>query len=110
MTRFLDVLKVMGPALVSFLPGGPIYGSLLLAGIEAAEQLPDASGAEKKALVMQMVALGIQGVKTAKPDAPVDPTEIATLVGTGIDTVVGVVNVLAKRVPPPPPPNPVTPG
>jgi hypothetical protein len=66
---------------------------MIMNGIDEAEQLPGASGAEKKAHVLALVATGVS-ITNATGKSHLDPVAIATIAGHGIDAVVGTVNVV----------------
>lgn len=92
MPKWLQTVAHVAPMILSFTPLAPIAGAVSL-GIQAAEQIPGATGEQKKALVQQIVALGAQATNAQAGKTVIDPTEAATVANTAIDTVVGVANI-----------------
>jgi hypothetical protein len=97
---FLKIAElVAGPALAAAgVP--PALIPIVMHGITIAESAanPDGSpksGAEKKAIALDAVETGIAGINAVKPGA-VDP-EVVHLVSGGIDTTVGVINVIKSN-------------
>ena len=93
LSKWLEILGTIGPAVLSFTPLAPI-APIVLEGVKLAEQIPGASGAQKKALVQNIVALGASGANTAAGSVVVDPTAAAAVTGTAIDSVIGVTNLV----------------
>ncbi len=69
---------------------------LIMHGIQTAESMKGASGAEKKAKAIELVRTGLTGVETATGKHPLDIPETAAAVDNGIDAVVGMVNAVKK--------------
>jgi hypothetical protein len=95
--KFLAVLRQVGPIVLASVPGGDkIPTDLIPTIVDAvgeAEQIKGASGEEKKAHVMAIVAAG---VKTANATGKVhlDADEVAAVASHGVDAVVGTVKVV----------------
>lgn len=85
LTRWLHLLETLGPLILLATPLAGI-APLVLMGIKTAESIPGATGAQKKALVQQIVGMGAQG-------AGLDPQMASDTAGAAIDAVVGVINV-----------------
>lgn len=98
--KWFDILKIIGPAVLAVIPGGAAIAPLVVAGMQAAEQIPGKTGTEKKALVQEIVAIGAQGANAVAKREMLPPAEVAAVTGTGIDTVVGVVNLIHRAQPP----------
>lgn len=69
---------------------------LIMHGIQTAEGMKGASGAEKKARAIDLVRIGLSGVETATGKHPLDIPETAAAVDNGIDAVVSMVNAVKK--------------
>lgn len=69
---------------------------LIMHGIQTAEGMKGATGAEKKAAALELVRTGLTGVETATGKHPLDIPETAAAVENGIDAVVGMVNAVKK--------------
>ncbi len=69
---------------------------LVVHGIQTAEGINGATGAEKKARAVELVRVGLTGVETASGKHPLDIPEAATAVDHGIDAVVSMVNAVKR--------------
>jgi hypothetical protein len=99
--KFISVLRVLGPVVLSTVPGGQKIAPLIptiTGAIEEAEALPGATGAEKKAHVLAIVEAGV-ATANATGKVKLDPTEVAAIADKGIDTVVQTVKVVEKAHP-----------
>lgn len=91
---FGHVLEQIAPIALSVIPGvPPVLIPLVVHGIQTAEAIPGATGAQKKAAALDLVNTGIASTNAAAGKQVIDPTAI-NAVGEGIDTVVGVVNLI----------------
>lgn len=103
--KFLEVVRKVGPVVLAAVPGGDKLPSDLVEtvvdAIGEAEQIKGATGADKKAHVMAVVAAG---VKTANATGKVklDADEVAAVASAGVDAVVGTVKVVEGAKPKPP--------
>lgn len=91
--KWLDILKVIGPAVMAVVPGAQPFIPLVVAGIEVAES-SGKDGASKRVLAKEAVRFGAQAANTiAKRDVvPVDQAE--AVFDSTVDTIVGVVNIV----------------
>ncbi len=69
---------------------------LIVHGIQTAESMKGASGADKKAKAIDLVRIGLAGVEGATGKHPLDVPEALDAVSSGIDAVVAATNALAK--------------
>jgi hypothetical protein len=99
MKRWLQILETVGPMLLSFVPATQAIVPFVVAGIGIAEQIPGATGPQKKTFVEQLIALAAGATNTATGKTTIDPTAAVTAAGSAIDTVVGIVNLIHKTVP-----------
>lgn len=93
---FAHVLGQIAPLVLMIIPGvPPILIPSIVNGIQAAEQF-GGTGAEKKAAAIATVKSSIAVANLVAQREVVDPTAIHA-VSNGIDTVVGVVNLLKSQ-------------
>lgn len=102
--RWLQLVKLLAPTIVAVaVPGvGPALAAAIADGIAEAEQIPGASGADKKAHVLNLVRAGAGAVNAAsEPDAlqQAQVDGLVSAVGSGIDTAVAVVNLIHQQHP-----------
>lgn len=93
---FVNVLRVLGPAVLATVPGGEKIAPLIptiTGAIEEAEAIRGASGAEKKAHVLGIVQAGI-ATANATGKVSLDPAAVQTVAANGIDAVIGALNVV----------------
>ena len=69
---------------------------LIMHGIQTAESMKGATGAEKKAKAVDLVRIGLAGVETVTGKHPLDIPEAAAAVDNGIDAVVSMVNAVKR--------------
>lgn len=95
MKKWLELVKVLAPVILSVTPGvPPILIPAIVHSIETAEQIPGATGAQKKAAVLDEVRTGL-AVTAAVKGAPVIDTELTVAaVSSGIDAAVNGVNAV----------------
>lgn len=94
--NFARILEQIAPIALSVVPGiPPVLVPVIVHGIQTAEKL-GGTGPEKKASAIDLVRTGILATNLAAGKQVVDPSTI-NAVSNGIDTVVGVVNVIHKQ-------------
>lgn len=69
---------------------------LIMHGIQTAESMKGASGAEKKAAALDLVRLGLAGVSGATGKHPLDEPSALEAVSHGIDATVAAINAVQK--------------
>lgn len=95
-SKWLDILKMVGPIVVAVtVPGGQLLAPIIVGAIESAEKLPGASGAEKKAHALELVKAGAAAANAVTGKVKIDPEQAVAVARSGIDTVVGAVNLVA---------------
>lgn len=98
--KFGQALNMLGPA-VLMLAGvpAPIIG-MVIHGITVAESIKGATGAEKKAKVLELVRTSATTADMiVHPDVTdVDAEQITATVGNGIDAVIATINTV-KNIP-----------
>lgn len=102
--QFLTLINTIGPLVLLSVPGGARLAPLvpvIIGAIGDAEAIKGASGPEKKAHVMSIVAAGVT-TANATGKVALDPADVASVADNGIDAVVGTLNVIkgAKVVKP----------
>lgn len=70
-------VKLLAPIILSQVPKLAHLADNVAAGLEAAEAIPGASGAEKKQHVLEVVKTAAEGVKESKPEFSVEETVAA---------------------------------
>lgn len=101
MSKWLTILKVLGPAIIATtVPGGALIAPLIVTAIAEAEKIRGASGPEKKAAVIELVKVGVAGVNAAsKGKVTIDPVAAAKTASAAIDTTIGVINLIRDASP-----------
>jgi hypothetical protein len=92
--KFLRIVEAFAPVVLSNVPKGEKIAPLIpviIHGIQEAEQIPGASGAEKKAHVLEVVSAGVTAVN-ATGKVKLDPVEVADIASKGVDLTVQIVN------------------
>lgn len=90
---WLKTLEHVAPAVLMFTPLAPI-APIIAAAINTAEQIPGATGEQKKAYVQQIAASAVTAINTANNKTIIDPNAVSDTAGTAIDTIVGVNNMI----------------
>lgn len=93
---FINTVRILGPVVLATVPGGEKIAPLIptiTGAIEDAEAIKGASGAEKKAHVLNIVQAGI-ATANATGKVALDPAGVLVAASTGIDAVVATVNVV----------------
>lgn len=96
LSKFLNIVKVIAPLVLANVKGGDKIGALIPTitdGIAEAEQIHGASGAEKKAHVLNIVKAGVE-TANATGKVTLDPAEVHEVASDGIDAVVGAIHVI----------------
>ena len=96
--KWLDLLKAIGPAVVAaVVPGGPVLAPIIVSAIAEAEHIKGATGAEKKAHALNLVAAGAAGVNAVANKVVIDPSQAVAAAASGIDSVVGAINAVQQH-------------
>lgn len=88
---WFKILKQVAPVILAATPAAPLAPFIAI-GIQAAEQIPGASGATKLAVAQRIVHIAVEATNAQVGYAKVDPTLVDQAVVDGINTVVAVVN------------------
>lgn len=102
--KWLELVKNLAPFILASVPGvPPVLIPAIVNGISVAEAIPGASGAQKKAAVLQEIAIGLQTTNAIRPGT-IDTTSVLGAVNSGIDATVGAINAIhtVNNAPPPP--------
>lgn len=95
MSKWLTLAANLAPLILGAIPG--LHAALIpaiVAGIQDAEALPSASGADKKAHVLGLVNDAVAGINASTSKTTLDPTTTLTTASAAIDTTVGVINLI----------------
>lgn len=91
MSKWISILRLIGPPLLSALfPASPLT-PIILAAVEAAEKVP-AAGTEKKAMALNLIAQAIETVNKTTDDPLVSPARARDKASPAIDALVSTVN------------------
>jgi hypothetical protein len=94
--KFLAVVAALGPVVLSVVPGGgsiaPLIPTIVGAIVEA-EAIKGATGAEKKAHVLNVVEAAVS-VANATGKVTLKPEEVQGVASLGIDTVISTIHVI----------------
>lgn len=93
MKKWLKTLAQFGPQILLFTPLAPIAPAVTVA-IHEAELLKGATGAEKKAHVLNIVTAAASGANAQAGKEVVDAAQVAATASQAIDTIVSVVNTI----------------
>ncbi len=92
--KWLDLVKNLAPFILAAVPGVPaVLIPAIVHGITIAELIPGASGAAKKAAVIDLVSTGLQTANAVKPGT-IDEAATVAAVSNGIDATVNAVNAV----------------
>lgn len=99
MNQWLSLVVRFAPLVLMVIPGMPaVLVPVIVHAIQEAEQTA-ASGTDKKAHALAVVTDAITAVNTVKGKPVINPEIVQTVVSPGIDTAVGVVNLVSKSTP-----------
>lgn len=96
LNTILGLVGKFAPMILPSVPGGAKIATfipVITHGIVEAEQLPGASGADKKAHVLNLLADSVTALN-ATGKAHLDIGELSAIAGNGIDTTIGAINLL----------------
>lgn len=94
--KFLEVVASVGPVVIAAIPGGQKIAPIVPKVIEAigeAEKIRGASGAAKKAHVLNVVRSSVD-VANATGRVKLNPAEVEKIASESIDTVIATVHVI----------------
>lgn len=94
--KFIEIVSTVGPVVLATIPGGDKIAPMIpriVEGINAAEAIKGASGADKKRHVLNVVEQAI-GVANQTGKVSISAEEVKAITSQGIDTVVATVHVI----------------
>ncbi len=99
--KFLAIVATVGPGVLLLTGGGAIAPlvPVIIHAIGEAEAIKGATAAQKKAHVLAIVEASV-ATANATGKVQLDLPEVLAVSSTGIDTVIGTVNIVAKAKPP----------
>ena len=105
LNKWLAIAQMIAGPILATVPGGAKiapFVSVISTGIQEAEQIPGATGADKKAHVMNLAMSAFAALQATGKVHLGDATDFQNMVGAGVDTTVGVINVVHQlhEVPP----------
>lgn len=98
MPKWLQVVESVLPLVLAAIGINPMLVPIVTAGIGEAEALfGPGTGDQKKQHVLNLTNDTVAAVNTAAGKEVVNPAEVSTTVSSGIDTAVGVANLVAGK-------------
>ena len=95
---WLGLVKVIAPIVIAqTVPHGDLVAPLVVHGIESAEGLKGAPGADKLAHARDLVNTGIAGINAAAGSQKIDPAAVSAAVESGISTTVDIAKLIHKQ-------------
>ncbi len=94
---WLLLAERFAPLILSFIPALHAHPAIIPAisqGIQIAEQIPGASGADKKAAVVALVNTGIAAANASTSAPVIDQASTAAAVSAGIDATIAAINAI----------------
>jgi hypothetical protein len=94
--RFLMLVNALAPVVLEKVKGGDKvvrFIPSITQGIVAAEQIKGATGAEKKARVLEIVAAGV-ATANATGQVKLNPAAVAAAASGGIDAVINTIHAI----------------
>ena len=85
--KWLDALKIIGPAILAVVPGAAPFTPLIIAGMELAEK-SGKKGADKKVIAKEAVELGARTANTIANREVINPDEAVRVADGTIDIIV----------------------
>ena len=98
MFKWLSIVEQFAPTILMFTPAAPL-APFVAAGIHLAEQIPGASGAQKKAFAVQIAGLAANATAAAKGQQVFNDSQLENMVGGSIDLIVAAVNLVHRSSP-----------
>lgn len=93
--NWIKVLKILGPAILMVVPGARPFISLIVAGMQLAEESGE-PGAKKKEIAKEAVKLGAEAANTVAKKEVLNPIEAVMVADNTIDAIVSVTNLITK--------------
>lgn len=97
LANWLHLVETIGPLVLAATPLAPIVPFVIM-GIQTAERIPGATGAQKLELAKQIVTTGIAATNAQAGHTEIDPALVDTAVTSGINAVVAATNVVHAAV------------
>lgn len=97
--KWRDIVRIVVPVVLSLIPAGRQYTALIpviVNGIDEAEAIKGASGADKKQHVLNLVANAVDAINGAAGKTVLGATAAQVVAGNLIDAAVSVVNLVAE--------------
>ena len=94
--KFLAIVAQVGPMVLLAVPGGEAIAPLIPVithAITEAEQIKGATGAAKKAHVLEVTAAAVTTLNSLGK-VTLDPAEVAQVTSAGVDAVIGTIHVI----------------
>lgn len=93
--KFIDALKILGPAIMMAIPGAQPFIPLVIAGMHFAEESGQ-KGADKREIGKNAVKLTAQAANTIAKKEVVPEDQALAVYDQSVDTIVSVVNLVKE--------------
>lgn len=94
--KWLDILKVIGPAALAAVPGAAPFIPLIIAGMQVAE-MSGKPGVEKKEIAKAAIKVAAEATNQVAKKEIVNPEQAVRLANDTIDVVVKAVNAVSEK-------------
>lgn len=94
--KWINILKIIAPAILAVIPGAQPFIPLIIAGMEVAEETQK-PGVEKKAIAIEAVKLGADTANTIAKKEVIDPSLAVKTAESSIDLIVDISNKLHDK-------------
>lgn len=92
LASWLKIIEKAAPIVLAATPLAPL-APFVAVGIQAAEQIPGATGPQKLTIATQLVNTGIAATNAQAGKQVINPSEASQLVASGINAVVAAANL-----------------
>lgn len=97
MNQWFSLVMNLAPLVLAAVPGmPPVLIPTIVHAIQEAQQIQGASGAAKKAHVLAVATDAVTAVNGAKGTTVINPAVVQGAVSSGIDTTIGVINLVQQ--------------
>jgi len=90
------ILLGIGPLILAAIPATRPIASIVPSAVAAAEDMLQASGAEKKAAALRLVDAGVTATNVAAGHEAIDPSAARAVADNAIDAIVATTNLWSR--------------
>lgn len=96
MLKWLETIGSIAPLVMQFIPGCAPLAPYVSFGVQQAEKIPGASGAQKRDIAIAIAKAGVGATNALKGSTLIDPAISDETIGATVDAVVGITNIVHK--------------